>query len=162
MFSEGKIESKILPLKKLEQRVAFWRQLGDKIVFTNGCFDILHLGHIHLLASCSQMGERVIVGLNSDSSVRKLKGKHRPVNTEYSRALLLAALQFVDAIIVFKEDTPEKLIKLIKPDVLVKGGDWKKNEIVGADFVESYGGIVDAVPYLKGFSTTAIIGKSKS
>ena len=131
-------------------------------MFTNGCFDILHPGHIHLLASCNDFGSRLIVGLNADASVKRLKGDTRPVNDQHARAILLAATQFVDAVIIFDEDTPEKLINSIKPDVLVKGGDWKKSEIIGGSFVESYGGEVKMVPFLNGFSTTEIIKRSKS
>jgi rfaE bifunctional protein nucleotidyltransferase chain/domain len=160
LILSDKIESKIFSLDNLLKRIEFWRLLGDKIVFTNGCFDILHQGHIHLLASCSQLGDRIVVGLNSDASVKRLKGNSRPVNNEQSRLRILSALQFTDAVVLFKEDTPEKLIHAIRPDVLVKGGDWKKNEIVGSGFVESYGGTVQTVPYLKGFSTTEIIKRS--
>ena len=161
MIFTDKIESKIYSLHELLKRIEFWRTLGDKIVFTNGCFDILHEGHIHLLASCSELGERVIVGLNADTSVKELKGPTRPVNNQQSRAILLAATQFVDAVILFEENTPENLIHALKPNVLVKGGDWKKEEIVGSNFVESYGGQVKTVPYLNGFSTTQIIERSK-
>ncbi len=161
MIFADKIESKIFSLDELLQRIEFWRKLGDKIVFTNGCFDILHEGHIHLLASCSEFGERLIVGLNADSSINALKGPSRPINNQDSRAILLGATQFVDGVVFFYEHTPENLILAIKPDVLVKGGDWKKNEIIGSDFVESYGGKVKTVPYLKGFSTTEIIARSK-
>lgn len=161
MIFTDKIESKIYSLHELLKRIEFWRTLGDKIVFTNGCFDILHEGHIHLLASCSELGERVIVGLNADTSVKELKGSSRPVNNQQSRAILLAATQFVDAVILFEESTPENLIHALKPNVLVKGGDWKKEEIVGSNFVESYGGQVKTVPYLNGFSTTQIIERSK-
>ncbi len=161
MLLNDKTGTKIFLLDQLLARIDFWRLLGDKIVFTNGCFDILHEGHIHLLSSCNEFGERVIVGLNSDISVKKLKGDSRPVNTGQSRAVVLASLQFVDAVILFDEDTPEKLIHIVKPDVLVKGGDWKKEEIVGGEFVESYGGKVKTIAYLKGFSTTEIIAKSK-
>jgi rfaE bifunctional protein nucleotidyltransferase chain/domain len=157
-----KIDSKILSRESLLKRITFWRSLGDRIVFTNGCFDILHFGHIHLLANCNEFGERLIVGLNSDSSVKQLKGKDRPLNTQQNRAALLAATQFVDAVVIFDEETPENLIQLIKPDVLVKGGDWAKTDIVGAGFVESYGGEVRTVPYVDGFSTTGILAKSKS
>lgn len=135
--------------------------LGDRIVFTNGCFDLLHEGHIKLLASCRDLGEQVIVGLNSDASVKQLKGKNRPVNSQKSRAVVLASLEFVDAVIIFNEETPKKLIHAIRPNVLVKGGDWKKSEIVGSAFVESYGGQVKTVSYLKGFSTTEMIARSK-
>ncbi|MBL0310263.1 MAG: D-glycero-beta-D-manno-heptose 1-phosphate adenylyltransferase [Bacteroidetes bacterium] len=148
-------------LEELLKRIEFWRTLNEKIVFTNGCFDILHEGHIRLFASCQKLGERVIVGLNSDTSIKKLKGKHRPVNSQKSRAIVLAALQYVDGVVIFKEETPKKLIHSIRPDFLVKGGDWKKTKIVGSDFVESYGGIVKTIPYLKGFSTTEIIARSK-
>jgi rfaE bifunctional protein nucleotidyltransferase chain/domain len=156
-----KIGTKILSAEDLLKRIEFWRTLGDRIVFTNGCFDILHRGHIHLLLSCNTYGDRVVVGLNSDTSVRKLKGDERPINDQNSRAALLAAIEFVDAIVFFKEDTPEKLIHSIKPDVLVKGGDWKKEDIVGSSFVEQYGGSVETIPYLKGFSTSQIIARSQ-
>lgn len=129
-------------------------------MFTNGCFDILHQGHARLLASCSEMGERLVIGLNSDTSVKRLKGEGRPVNDQQSRAVLLAALQFTDAIVIFEEDTPETLIHAIKPDILVKGGDWKPEEIAGSSFVKSYGGQVKVVPYLNGFSTTGIIERA--
>lgn len=156
-----KIESKILSPDALLQRIKFWRQLAEKIIFTNGCFDILHEGHVHLLSQCHELGGMVIIGLNSDSSVKKLKGKDRPINKQHSRAVLLSAIEFVDAITIFNEPTPEKLIHAIKPDILVKGGDWKKKDIVGADFVENYGGVVKTVPYLKGFSTTNILARAK-
>jgi D-beta-D-heptose 7-phosphate kinase/D-beta-D-heptose 1-phosphate adenosyltransferase len=155
-----KIESKLFHLNDLLKRIEFWRRLGDKIVFTNGCFDILHQGHAHLLAACSEMGERLVIGLNSDTSVKRLKGEGRPVNDQQSRAVLLAALQFTDAIVIFEEDTPETLIHAIKPDILVKGGDWKPEEIAGSSFVKSYGGQVKVVPYLNGFSTTGIIERA--
>ena len=113
MILPEKIGKKIFSLNDLLKRIEFWKTLGDKIVFTNGCFDILHRGHIHLLFSCHTFGDRVIVGLNSDSSVKKLKGPSRPVNDQNSRAVLLSAIEFVDAIVIFKEDTPEKLIHSI-------------------------------------------------
>lgn len=161
MVFADKIESKIFTLDGLLKRIEFWRRLGDKIVFTNGCFDILHQGHIQLLAGCNQLGERTIIGLNADSSVKELKGPTRPVNDQQSRAVLLASTQLVDAVVFFYELTPENLIHAIKPDVVVKGGDWKKDEIIGAGFVESYGGKVQTIPYLNGYSTTAIIERSK-
>lgn len=160
IFSE-KIESKFFSLPDLLKRIEFWRKLGDKIVFTNGCFDILHQGHIHLLTACCEEGGRLIVGLNSDTSVKRLKGPNRPVNHQNSRATLLASTQFTDAVVIFEEDTPEKLIHAIQPDVLIKGGDWKKEDIIGSAFVESYGGVVKTIPYLNGFSTTGIIERSK-
>ena len=161
MVFADKIESKIFSLDGLLSRIEFWRKLGDKIVFTNGCFDILHQVHIQLLAACNELGDRTIIGLNSDSSVKELKGMWRPVNKQQSRAVILASTQFVDGVIFFYELTPENLIHAIKPDVLVKGGDWEKDEIIGSHFVESYGGKVKTVPYLKGFSTTEIIERSK-
>ncbi len=161
MVLTDKIESKILLPEPLLKRIEFWRTLGDKIVFTNGCFDILHQGHIHLLAACAELGDRVVVGLNADASVKELKGPSRPVNDQHSRAALLAATQFVDAVVIFYENTPSNIIHIIKPDVLAKGGDWKKEEIIGGDFVESYGGKVTAISYLKGFSTSEIIERSK-
>lgn len=151
------IRPKIFSLADLLKRIEFWRRLGDKVVFTNGCFDILHTGHIHLLSTCRTYGDRVIVGLNSDTSVQRLKGPQRPVNGEIERAVLLAALQSTDAICIFSDPTPEALIHAISPDVLVKGGDWKVDDIVGADYVQSYGGTVKTVDYLQGYSTTRII-----
>jgi rfaE bifunctional protein nucleotidyltransferase chain/domain len=160
VFAE-KIESKFFTLNDLLKRIEFWRRLGDKIVFTNGCFDILHQGHIHLLAACAEEGARLVVGLNSDLSVKRLKGPGRPVNDQKSRATLLASVLFTDAVIVFEQDTPEELIHAIQPDILAKGGDWKKGDIVGSEFVESYGGQVKIIPYINGFSTTDIIERSK-
>lgn len=160
VFTE-KIESKFFLLPNLLKRIEFWRKLGDKIVFTNGCFDILHQGHIHLLAECTESGERLIIGLNSDASVKRLKGENRPLNDQKSRATLLASTQFCDAVIIFEQDTPEELIHAVQPDVLIKGGDWKKEDIIGSNFVESYGGQVKTIPYLKGFSTSNIIERSK-
>lgn len=155
------IKTKILRGDDLTKRIVFWRTLGDKIVFTNGCFDILHPGHVHLLSACKQEGDRLIVGLNADASVKRLKGEARPINNEQSRAIVLSALADVDAVILFEEDTPLNLITVIQPDVLIKGGDWELNSIVGADFVKAHGGCVKTIPYLKGHSTTAIIEKSK-
>ena len=132
---------------------------SKKVVFTNGCFDILHTGHVTYLQKAREMGDVLVVGLNSDASVRRLKGPGRPVNSETDRALVLSALGCVDRVVVFKEDTPEKLIHKIRPDVLVKGGDWKKRNIVGAPFVESYGGRVHVIPFVKGFSTSGLLGK---
>lgn len=157
MVLTEKIEAKIYSLDALAARIEFWRMLGDRIVFTNGCFDILHQGHVQLLAGCGALGDRVIIGLNSDASVKRLKGETRPVNTQQSRAILLASNMLTDAVVIFEEDTPEKLIQTIKPDVLVKGGDWQKSDIVGSAFVESYGGTVTTIPYLNGFSTTGIL-----
>ena len=135
------------------------RLQGKTVVFTNGCFDIIHAGHIHLLASARALGDFLFVGLNDDDSVRRLKGPRRPINPLEARAAVLSAIRYVDRVVPFSEDTPLELIKAIKPDVLVKGGDWKEDEIVGAEFVKSKGGRVIIVPYLEGYSTTAILRK---
>jgi rfaE bifunctional protein nucleotidyltransferase chain/domain len=131
------------------------------VVFTNGCFDILHPGHIDLLERARNLGDKLIVGINSDSSVRRIKGRTRPYYSQEDRTAILSSLRFVDEVRIFDEATPENLIKDLKPDVLVKGGDWKTNEIVGADFVQSYGGKVFSIPLKQGFSTTALIEKIK-
>ncbi|MBM4399426.1 MAG: D-glycero-beta-D-manno-heptose 1-phosphate adenylyltransferase [Candidatus Cloacimonetes bacterium] len=128
-----------------------------KLVFTNGCFDIIHAGHVLYMQEARKLGDILIIGLNSDASVKRLKGSDRPVNNEEDRAIVLAALECVDYVIVFEEDTPYNLIKAIQPDVLVKGGDWKEEEIIGGDIVKAKGGSVISLPYWKGHSTTSII-----
>ncbi|WP_299228085.1 D-glycero-beta-D-manno-heptose 1-phosphate adenylyltransferase [Sulfurihydrogenibium sp.] len=138
------------------------REKGKKIVFTNGCFDIIHAGHVDYLEKAKSLGDFLVVGLNSDESVRRLKGPTRPVNPVDQRKKVLQALKPVDLVIVFEEDTPERLIKEIKPDVLVKGGDWKIENIVGADFVMSYGGKVYTIDFVYDTSTTKIIEKVKN
>ncbi len=146
--------------KALPQLLNKTSQPGKKIVFTNGCFDLLHPGHIHLLYSARQLGDRLIVGLNSDESVRRLKGAQRPVMDEYARAIVLASLAFVDTVVLFSEDTPLELIMEIRPEVLVKGGDYQPDEIVGAEFIRSMGGKTVTIPFLEGYSSTALIDKS--
>jgi cytidyltransferase-related domain len=138
------------------------REKGKKIVFTNGCFDIIHAGHVDYLEKAKSLGDFLVVGLNSDESVKRLKGPTRPVNPVDQRKKVLQALKPVDLVIVFEEDTPERLIKEIKPDVLVKGGDWKIENIVGADFVMSYGGKVYTIDFVYDTSTTKIIDKVKN
>jgi rfaE bifunctional protein nucleotidyltransferase chain/domain len=138
------------------------REKGKKIVFTNGCFDIIHAGHVDYLEKAKSLGDFLVVGLNSDKSVKRLKGPTRPVNPVDQRKKVLQALKPVDLVIVFEEDTPERLIKEIKPDVLVKGGDWKIENIVGADFVMSYGGKVYTIDFVYDTSTTKIIEKVKN
>jgi D-beta-D-heptose 1-phosphate adenylyltransferase (EC 2.7.7.-) len=138
------------------------REKGKKIVFTNGCFDIIHAGHVDYLEKAKSLGDFLVVGLNSDESVKRLKGPTRPVNPVEQRKKVLQALKPVDLVIVFEEDTPERLIKEIKPDVLVKGGDWKIENIVGADFVMSYGGKVYTIDFVYDTSTTKIIDKVKN
>lgn len=141
--------------------LSLWRYKNDKIVFTNGCFDILHRGHIEYLAKAKSLGTKLIVGLNTDASVKRLKGNSRPVNDEKARALLLASLMFVDEVILFDTDTPRDLIEYVQPDVLVKGGDYKPEEIVGYDIVKAKGGEVVTIDLVKGYSTTSIIEKMK-
>lgn len=155
------ISAKICEQKNLSSFIAEWRYMRSRVVFTNGCFDVLHFGHACYLAKAKDLGDKMIIGLNSDISVRKLKGETRPINNQHDRAMLLASLQFVDAIVVFDEDTPERLIKEIKPDVLVKGGDYSFDTIVGAEFVSSYGGKVVTIPLVEGLSSTKIISKMK-
>lgn len=158
-------QKKILSLTQLKEKIFFWRNLDkspNRIIFTNGCFDILHLGHIEYLAKAKKYGEILIIGLNSDESVRTLKGQTRPINGESSRATILAALSFVDAVVIFNEETPEKLIKFIEPDVLIKGGDYTITNIIGAEFVQSYGGEVKIIDFVDGYSSTHIIDKLKN
>jgi len=148
--------SKLCAWPELEDKLRLWRDQGQRIVFTNGCFDILHPGHISLLRQSAAFGDRLIVGLNSDASVKRLKGPGRPIQNEQSRAMLLAALEPVDAVILFDEDTPEKLIKAVRPDFLVKGSDYRMEDIAGASFVLGCGGHVRLVELVEGFSTTDI------
>ena len=133
----------------------------NKIVFTNGCFDILHRGHIEYLKEAKKLGDILIIGLNSDISVKKIKGENRPINNEEDRAQILLALECVDIVICFDEETPLRLIKMIKPDILVKGGDWVIENIIGHEFVLQNGGQVFSLPYLKGYSTSNIVEKLK-
>ena len=159
MRSGNSIPGKILTLPDLQRRLEQWRLLGKTIVFTNGCFDILHVGHISSLTEAAKYGDILIIGLNADASIKGLKGSGRPINDENARALLLASLTMVDAVVFFSEPTPLELILTIKPDALVKGGDYKIEDIVGAKEVVSWGGKVIINPIVDGFSTTAIINK---
>jgi D-glycero-beta-D-manno-heptose 1-phosphate adenylyltransferase len=151
------ISEKIYKLSALAQKVRQWKNERKKIVFTNGVFDLLHKGHIFSLSQAAKQGDILIIGLNSDNSVKRLKGNDRPINDQDARALLLASLIMVDAVIIFEEDTPIKLISSILPDVLVKGGDYTIDEIAGAKEVIANGGKIVINPILDGFSTTAII-----
>jgi len=151
------IKAKIYTLDHLRQQIAIWRFKNKKIVFSNGCFDILHLGHVEYLAKARDLGDILIVGLNSDDSVHRLKGAHRPVNNEEARSITLAALRYVDGVIVFGEDTPYELIKLIEPDILVKGKDWEGRDIAGSDIVRERGGQVVTIELTRGYSTTRTI-----
>jgi len=151
------IKSRIKSKEDIAKQVNVWRLLSKKIVFTNGCFDILHHGHVDYLANAADLGDVLIVGVNSDDSVKRLgKADSRPIQNENDRALILAALRFIDAIVIFNEDTPMELIKLVEPDVLVKGGDWEIDKIVGSDLVRQRGGLVTTIDFVPGYSTTAI------
>ena len=161
MRSVSSIPDKIYTRKTLQQQLKRWRLQNKIIVFTNGVFDILHEGHITALSAAAVQGDILIVGVNADASVKRLKGESRPVNNENSRVLLLAALVMTDAIILFEEDTPLNLINILFPDVLVKGGDYGLDQIVGAKEVSAYGGKVMIVPVLQGFSTSGLINKMK-
>ena len=155
-----KITSKITDHKEqLEKELAFWRFRNQKIVFTNGCFDILHRGHVEYLAQAASLGNLLILGLNTDRSVKQLKGEGRPVNDQYARALVLAGLGFISKVVYFDEETPYELIKYIQPDVLVKGSDYLPENIVGYDIVKAKGGEVATISFVEGFSTTSTIHK---
>ena len=143
-------------------RVASWRSAGERIVFTNGVFDLLHRGHVEYLEQAAALGDRLVIGINSDASVRRLKGAERPLTPQSERAELLQALACVDLVVVFDQDTPERLIQEIAPDVLVKGGDWAVERIVGKEFVEARGGQVLNVPLRQGLSTTALLERVRA
>lgn len=144
--------------KELSQELAA-RRSGRKVVFTNGCFDLLHVGHVRYLKEARAQGDMLVLGLNTDASVRRLKGPERPLQNEQARAEILAALEAVDFVTLFDEETPENLIHEVRPDVLVKGGDYTIDKIVGAPFVQSYGGEVKSLTFVDGFSTTSLIKK---
>lgn len=155
----ARLNSKIYSLERLKAAVDAWRRLGKKIIFTNGCFDLLHLGHVQLVQEAATQGDKLIVALNSDSSVKRLKGPNRPIQPQHARATVMAALGAVDAVILFDEDTPLKLIEALTPDILVKGGDYNVESVVGAEHVISHGGKVYLANFLQGHSTTKIISK---
>ena len=158
----NKLKSKILNINDLSKIINEWRLNGDKIVFTNGCFDLIHLGHLEILARSADLGDKLIVGINSDESIKKIKGNSRPIIEEDSRAKQLAAIEFIDAVILFNEDTPYNLINILKPDVLTKGGDYKKNDIVGNQLINKEQGEVVIIPLTQGYSTTSILEKIKN
>lgn len=153
------IQQKILSAHQLQQELMRWRKFSKKVTFTNGCFDILHAGHIHSLMQAASFADVLIVGLNSDASTKRLKGDNRPVNNQQNRALLLASLVMVDAVVLFDEDTPFELITSVMPDVLVKGGDYTVDTIVGAKEVIANGGTVEVIPLVEGLSTTSLLQK---
>ena len=154
-----KIQNKILSLNELLKVLVNDKKEGKKIVFTNGCFDILHRGHIEYLAQAADLADLMIIGLNTDNSVSRLKGEDRPLQDETSRAISMAALQYVDYVVLFDEETPYDLIKSIRPDVLVKGSDYKIEDIVGYDILQKYGGKIKTIDFVDGYSTTKIVDK---
>lgn len=153
---------KIVTLDQLLTRSKEWKQNGATIIFTNGCFDILHLGHVEYLEQAARLGDVLVVGLNSQGSVSRIKGPSRPIQDEKSRAAVLSSLGCIDAVCIFEEDTPEDLIRALTPDVLVKGGDWRPEQIIGSDWVTGHGGKVISIPYVPGYSTTRIEQKIKN
>ena len=157
-----RIHTKIYDRKNLETQLAIWRFQSKKIVFTNGCFDLLHQGHIDYLSKAKDLGDILIIGVNTDDSVKRLKGAARPITDENSRSLIIASLQFVNAVVLFDEDTPYKLIKLVQPDVLVKGSDYKPEDIVGYDIVKTKRGEIVTIDYLDGYSTSELEKKIKN
>lgn len=158
MNTSGKIHQGIDTLLPIVEQ---WKKDGNKIVFTNGCFDLIHLGHVDYLEKARNLGDKMVVGLNTDASVQRNKGPERPITDEISRARVLAALAFVDAVILFEEETPYLLICQVSPDILVKGNDYNVQNIVGADFVQSKGGKVETITLVSGYSTSNIVNKIK-
>lgn len=156
------IKSKIYTREQIKAVLNVWRLLEKKVVFTNGCFDLLHLGHIDYLSKAADMGDKLVIGLNSDASASALKGPGRPITDQLSRSVMLASFSFVDAVVIFDEPTPLHLIELVRPDILVKGADYSIEQIVGADLVLQYGGEVKTIEYLSGYSTTLIEKKIRS
>lgn len=154
-------ENKIAQIDEAIKIVTNWKSAGNKIVFTNGCFDLVHLGHIDYLEKASLKGNKLVLGLNTDASVKRLKGEKRPLVNEYARSRMMAAFEFIDLVILFDEPTPKELIEKICPDVLVKGNDYTIENIVGADFVIQKGGSVETIELVAGFSTTKLIEKIK-
>lgn len=160
MSFHKKLSEKFRNKESLQPLLKSWSEAGYKVVFTNGCFDILHRGHVEYLCHARDLGDKLVLGLNTDSSVKRLgKSPERPVNDEQTRATILAGLECIDAIILFDEDTPYELIRFVQPDVLVKGNDYKAEEIVGYDIVSAKGGQVITIPLVQGFSTTRLIEK---
>ena len=151
--------TKIISLPSLQRKIKRFKQNGKRIVFTNGCFDILHYGHVKYLQDARSKGDYLVVAVNSDSSIKKIKAKNRPVTGQADRLKIVAALSSVDFVVLFNADNPLRLIKALKPDILIKGADWSKQKIIGADFVTSYGGKVATINLVKGRSTSALIEK---
>jgi D-glycero-beta-D-manno-heptose 1-phosphate adenylyltransferase len=162
MKASSRIQHKIVDRDELTRMVSRWHLLSRKVVFTNGCFDILHQGHLEVLSRAAELGDVLVIGINSDASVQRLKGPERPVNNEQFRSLMLASLCVVDAVCIFEEDTPLELITQVLPDVLVKGGDYDPEQIVGADAVRGHGGRVITIPLVDGYSTSNLIRKIRA
>ena len=156
-----KIENKIMNKENAKTQIQDWQKKGEKIVFTNGCFDILHTGHIKYLFEAKSLGNHLVIGLNTDNSVKRLKGENRPLQDEQDRALILAALEAVDLVVLFEEDTPLEIITFLKPDILVKGSDYTIENIVGAKEIVQWGGKVKTIEFINGKSTSMIIEKIK-
>lgn len=155
------LNSKILDKERLLVKLTDWKKENKKIVFTNGCFDLIHLGHIEVIARSADLGDILIIGVNTDNSIKRLKGPNRPIVEEISRAKQLAALEFVDAVVFFDEDTPIDLIKVINPNVITKGGDYNTDQVIGNDIVIQNDGEVVIIPLTQGYSTTSILEKIK-
>ena len=153
---------KILNLEESLRRIASWRVHNYSIVFTNGCFDLLHLGHLDYLEKASRLGDKLVIGLNADVSVKMLKGENRPIHDQETRSQMLEAMEFVDMVVIFDEETPQALVEAVSPDVMVKGGDYQVSEIAGADFVLANGGKVEIIPFLEGHSSTGVIERIRS
>ncbi len=157
-----KMRSKIVDREEALSMLSIWHYMGLKVVFTNGCFDVIHKGHVDYLSRASSLGDRMIVGLNTDKSVSNFKGPSRPIQDERSRAEIVASMFFVDAVVMFDEETPYELINFLKPDILVKGSDYSIDNIIGADVVMANGGRVETMDFVDGYSTTNIINKIKN
>jgi D-beta-D-heptose 7-phosphate kinase/D-beta-D-heptose 1-phosphate adenosyltransferase len=155
-------QNKIISIEDIPSVLGTINRKSKKIIFTNGCFDIIHYGHVKLLWEAKALGDLLFLGLNSDKSINRIKGPCRPINPEFERSHVLASLQMIDYITIFEEDTPMRLIKIIKPDILVKGGDWTPDSVVGSGFVAEYGGQVKIIPLVDGLSTTNTINKLKT
>ena len=161
MSTKTHFSEKVFDLDSISEKVNNWKS-KNHIVFTNGCFDILHLGHIDYLFKASKLGDKLIVGINTDKSIQRIKGENRPIQNEFSRTSILASLSCVDAVVLFHEDTPKQLIELIQPNTLVKGADYEVEDIVGSNFVITNGGSVETIPFLEGYSTSHIINSIKN
>ena len=155
------LNSKILDKERLLVKLTNWKEENKKIVFTNGCFDLIHLGHIEVIARSADLGDILIIGVNTDNSIKRLKGKNRPIVEEISRAKQLAALEFVDAVVLFDQDTPIDLIKMINPNIITKGGDYNTDQVIGNDIDTQNDGEVVIIPLTQGYSTTSILEKIK-